>query len=167
MNRKIYIGLGSNLGDRSANIENAIRLMTEADVRINRKSSVYVSPPWGFEAKDDFYNSVLEIETKLDVNELLLLLKQIEVRLGRTPVSGNGYQSRIIDIDIIDFEGKVLQTERLQIPHPRMDQRLFVLVPLAEIAEEWSHPVSGVGIKELINKISTPESIAKLAVAND
>jgi deoxyguanosine kinase len=167
MQRKIYIGLGSNLGDRFANIENAIRLMAEADIRINRKSSVYVSPPWGFEAKNDFYNSVLEVETKLEVNELLHLLKQIELRLGRTPVSVQGYQSRIIDIDIIDFEGKVLQTDRLQIPHPRMDQRLFVLVPLAEIAEEWSHPLSGVGIKELINKISTDESIAKLVVAND
>ncbi|MBK9191402.1 MAG: 2-amino-4-hydroxy-6-hydroxymethyldihydropteridine diphosphokinase [Crocinitomicaceae bacterium] len=167
MNSRIYIGLGSNLGDRLANIENAINLIKDAGFNIIRKSSVYVSPPWGFEAKLDFYNAVLEIQTNLGVLELLNLLKQIEVRLGRKSKSAGIYESRLIDLDIIDFHGKVLQTDTIQIPHPRMDQRLFVLVPLSEIAPEWTHPLSGLGIKELLGKIAPTETISKLTVAND
>lgn len=167
MNSRIYIGLGSNLGDRLANIESAIQLMKDSGFQIISISSVYVSPPWGFEAKTDFYNAVIEIQTNREVFELLGDLKKIEVRLGRKPKSADGYESRLIDLDIIDFHGKVLQTDTIQIPHPRMDQRLFVLVPLSEIAPEWTHPLSGLGIKELLGKIPPTETISKLTVAND
>lgn len=167
MHNRIYIGLGSNLGDRLGNIGRAITLMEESGIKIICRSSVYVSPPWGFEASSDFYNAVIEIQTHLGVSELLDLLKQIELQLGRMPKSSSGYESRTMDLDIIDYHGKVLQTDGVQIPHPRMDQRLFVLVPLAEIAPEWTQPLSGIGIKELLSKISPSETISKLAVAND
>jgi len=132
---RVLLSLGSNLGDREANLRAALRLISQLpSTCMTRMSKVYQTAAWGVENQPDFLNMAAEIDTDLGPHELLRELKQIEKRLARAP--GPRWSPRPIDIDILLFEGVHLQTPELSIPHPLMSRRAFVLIPLLEIAPD-------------------------------
>lgn len=151
MNR-IYLSLGSNLGDRENNIEEAISLL-KANVRLIKRSSFYETEPVGFSDQPWFLNIAAECETALSPQSLLQFTQSIEHRMKRVKTIVNG--PRIIDIDILFYENENIETETLIIPHPRMLERAFVLVPLYEISPDLV--VSGKGIKNLIGDLNGKE----------
>lgn len=156
------ISLGSNLGNRKENIELAYRLIEMSCGNIIKRSSFYETPPWGFDSTSSFYNSIIEIKTALQPLELLTKLKSIEVSMGRVYIDPSKYTDRIIDIDIIDLHGEVLKTEQLELPHPRLDDRDFVLYPLAEILPNWIHPGNNKSINSLLNNLPNERFIEKI-----
>ena len=131
----IYLSLGSNLGDKEGNILRAYTLIEQRIGHIARKSSLHRTAPWGFESSNDFLNSVIAIETSLTPRELLKETQRIEREIGRTAkTSADGsYQDRLIDIDILIYNDLIIDEPDLQIPHPLMNQRDFVLNPLKEV----------------------------------
>jgi 2-amino-4-hydroxy-6-hydroxymethyldihydropteridine diphosphokinase len=135
----IYLSLGSNLGDRAANLERAIEALSEIGVQFLRRSSIYETEPVDFLAQPWFLNCVVEAETSLVPRQLLEALQAIERRLGSKKLVPRG--PRIIDLDILFYETAVIHEAGMEIPHPRLAERRFVLVPLAEIAPEFPHPV--------------------------
>ena len=143
----VYIALGSNLGDRAANLAKA-REMLGNDIRVLKCSSVYQTAPWGYSEQDDFYNQVLECETELSPMRLLRRLKGVERGMGRKKTFRNG--PRVIDLDILFYDNLILETMRLVIPHPRMHERAFVLVPMVELNPELIHPKLGKNMAELL-----------------
>ena len=131
---KLYLGLGSNLGDRKKNITDATTICGALIGTLEALSSLYETEPWGFSSPNKFLNAVICLETDKAPELCLALIKGIEREMGRTYSRENGYEDRIIDIDILLYGDLILQTETLTIPHPRMGERDFVLRPLAEIA---------------------------------
>jgi 2-amino-4-hydroxy-6-hydroxymethyldihydropteridine pyrophosphokinase len=131
---KGFIGVGSNLEDRVNNIQNAIKLLKKEKIRILKQSTFIETKPVGGPKQGKFLNGVLEIETKLEPIKLLKTLKAIEKKLGRKRTVKNG--PRIIDLDILLYEDKIIKSAKLTIPHPRMHERNFVIKPLKEIAPE-------------------------------
>ncbi len=127
----IYLALGSNLGDRPANLEAALAAMP-AGVKVLARSPVYETPPWGLTDQPDFLNMVVKGETRLSPLRLLTGLKRLEKNLGRLP--SVRYGPRLIDIDILFYDDLVLHTPELTLPHPHLHERAFVLVPLADLA---------------------------------
>lgn len=146
----VYIALGSNLVDRAVNLAVA-RQMLAHDTWALKCSSIYQTAPWGYSDQDDFYNQVLECETSLSPMRLLRRLKRIEKRMGRKKTFRNG--PRVIDLDILFYDDLILEAKRLVIPHPRLHERAFVLVPIAEISPGFVHPVLGKTIVELLAKV--------------
>lgn len=146
----VYLGLGSNLGNRNELLREALR---NIDLRIGRVvalSSFYETAPDGFDSDNFFLNAACHIQTQLSAEEVLEVTQVIERELGRRQKSaGQGYADRPIDIDILLYDGLVVELPHLQIPHPRMHERAFVLLPLADIAPEAIHPISGKTIAEL------------------
>jgi 2-amino-4-hydroxy-6-hydroxymethyldihydropteridine diphosphokinase len=144
----IYLSLGSNLGDRAANLERAIAALPRAGVQMLRRSSLYETEPLDFLEQPWFLNCVVEAETSLMPRQLLHALQGIERAFGNRKLVARG--PRIIDLDILFYGASVIRTEEMEIPHPRIAQRRFVLVPLAELAPGLRHPVLGATISELI-----------------
>lgn len=151
MLHKAYLLLGSNRGDRVSMLNEAKVLISDQTGKISQVSSVYQSVPWGFADETNFLNQVICIKTHLSPFDLLAGLMRIETILGRTRHS-DGYTSRLIDIDILFYDNIILIDENLTIPHPRLHERLFTLLPLAELAEELVHPVFHLTVGELLNK---------------
>ena len=143
----IYLGIGSNLGSRIANIEKAKSFLLENDINFISMSSYYETPSWPNPKNPKFINIVLKIKTSFKPIELLNLCKSIEVKLGRKVSPKNS--PRECDIDIIDFNSLILN-DRLILPHKMMHKRNFVLFPLFEIEKEWVHPINKASIKKLI-----------------
>jgi len=133
-----YLGLGSNLGDRAANLRDAIQRLASAECRVMRESSVYETEPRDVPDQPWFLNQVIEIETSLFPMQLLARVQRIEREMGRKPIIAKG--PRLIDIDILLFGSATVSTPDLEIPHPRMWQRRFVLEPLAELAPDLRDP---------------------------
>ncbi len=141
-----YLGLGSNLGERRDNLERALTFLSQR-LRLEKVSSIYDSEPVGDINQPRFLNLACQMSTTLPPGGLLALAKGIEAKMGRTGGSG---APRIIDIDILFYGNQVIKTPELVIPHPRLNERAFVLVPLVEIAPELVHPVNGKTVKELL-----------------
>jgi 2-amino-4-hydroxy-6-hydroxymethyldihydropteridine diphosphokinase len=159
---RIYIGLGSNLGDRKANIREAEeKLAALPETRIVKASSLYESEPHG-NAKTWFVNSVLEIETEFEADELLKRTRAIEAAMGRKRVKGKRWGSRIIDLDLLLFDSQTINKRNLKIPHPEMHKRRFVLLPLSELAPHVTHPQLGSTISELLGGVKDPKKVALL-----
>ena len=130
----IYIALGANIGDRAGQLSAAIDEMERTGLHVTKQSSVYETAPVGYTEQPSFFNMVVEVESRQSSDELLNTLQQIEQRLGRERLFKNG--PRTIDLDILFYNGEDIQSEHLTVPHPRMQERAFVLAPLAEIAPE-------------------------------
>lgn len=154
----IYLGIGSNLGDRIANITAALTELENKNVQIKRCSSIYETAAWGFETSDLFYNCVIECETTARPDELLLLIKTIEKEIGRKDKESSRYESRIIDIDILLYKNEVISTPLLVIPHHYLPERNFVLYPLSELISSVKHPTFQLTIADL-KKQSSDESV--------
>lgn len=147
----VYLALGTNLGDRPANLKQAIASLTP-QLEVKLKSQVYETPPWGVEDQPKFLNQVIKAQTYLDPEPLLKHLKRLEVALGRIPSVPNG--PRLIDIDILFYDDLVVDKPSIEIPHPRLQERGFVLLPLMEIAPNLVHPVSKKTVRELAESCS-------------
>ena len=136
MQHTVYLGLGSNLGNKQANIGQAIRKIEELIGTVERQSALYVSEPWGFRSSHNFVNAVVRVSTTLAPLALLRATQQIERNMGRKKKSTDGiYHDRIIDIDILLYDDLTIDEPDLKIPHPLMQQRDFVMIPLKEILE--------------------------------
>ncbi len=155
------IGIGSNIGDKLNNCEKAISEILKADRhKLLAKSSFFKTEPVGYSSQDWFVNGVIKIQTDLEGPELLRTLKAIEFRLGRTPTLRWG--PRIIDLDILFFDDIELHTEELHIPHPLIQDRKFVLAPLAEIDRSFVHPVLKKTIQELLNNLKEDQRVERI-----
>lgn len=152
---ELYILLGGNLGDKKKVFSETRARLNELIGRITAQSAIYETEPWGFESDDIFWNQVLKIETELSPQEVLSKTQEIEQDLGRIRKE-NQYDSRMIDIDILFYGDQIIKQENLIIPHPRIQERKFTLVPLCEIAPELVHPVLKKSIGQLLEECTDP-----------
>ena len=157
---KVYLSIGSNKGNRSVLINKAIDEIEKKVGIIISRSSIYQSKSWGFDS-NDFYNLCLLIDTDIMPKSLLINLKKIEKSMGREDVDGS-YSDRFIDIDILFYDNITTDLEDLKIPHPKIEIRKFVLVPMLEIADDYVHPILNKTIKELYNDCSDKDIPLKI-----
>ncbi len=158
--KNVFLGIGTNLGEREENLKKAIALIREHIGNLIMVSSVYETEPWGFKSDTKFLNIVAEVETGLTPSGLLGRILMIEAMMGRLR-EGSGYKSRIIDIDILFFGSRIFENKVLTIPHPKIQDRKFVLVPLCEIAGEMVHPVFNKSIQELLAECKDKSEVQK------
>ncbi len=137
----IFILLGTNEGNREENLRRAMDVISKNGIHIKSSSAVYVSEPWGFNAQTKFLNKVILGESPLKPEQILDLFLHTEEQMGRKRKQGEGYSSRLIDIDLLFYDDVVMETNRLILPHPRLHERRFTLLPLAEIDKDFIHPV--------------------------
>jgi len=156
-----YLALGSNIGDREANLREALARLEAADVRVTRKSSIYETEPRYVRDQPEFLNAVVEAETGLFPLQLLKRARKIEKEMGRQRVTPNG--PRNIDIDILFYGKSVIDAPELQVPHPRIAERSFVLEPLAEIAPQLRHPLTGKTASEMLAALE-PQGVRRLDI---
>ena len=156
----VYLSLGSNVGDRSQNLRTAIAALDDAGVSVRRTSKIYETEPVDYLEQDWFLNCVVEGETALSAAELLQRLRRIEKKMGSAKAFAKG--PRIIDLDILYFGDAIVDVAGLQIPHPRMADRRFVLVPLAEIAPGLRHPVTQKTTAEMLQAASDRSEVREI-----
>ncbi len=158
----VYLSLGANLGERAAQIQQALGLLNEAGVRVRRRSSLYETEPVGMRSKKLFLNCVVEIRTRLGPLALLRLVKRIERRLGRRASRGRRPADRPVDIDIIYYGKRMLRRPGLTLPHPRRAERRFVLKPLCELAPRWRDPVTRQTAVEMLAETQGRSAVRRL-----
>ena len=151
MKHETYLSLGSNLGNKKLQIDNAIQLIADRVGEVIKQSSWYETSPWGFSSDDNFLNIALKVNTNLSAEEVFQNIAGIEQQLGRKR-KGVGYASRVIDIDILFYDDCVINQESLTIPHPRLHLRRFVLIPMNEIEPDLIHPILNKSIKLLLSE---------------
>ena len=144
---RVYLSLGTNLGNRELNLK-AVRNALPPEVNIMDSSPVYQTEPWGYLDQPDFLNQVLAVETSLSPDDLLDYVKGIEKKIGRTPSIRFG--PRIVDIDILFYGDRIIAEENIEIPHPRLKERAFVLIPLADLAPDLIYPGTNYSISDLL-----------------
>lgn len=150
----VYMSLGTNLGHKADNLKRAAEEINRRIGKVTSLSSVYETAPWGFNSENSFLNAALAVRTSLSPEEVLCLTQDIERGLGRTHKSSNGiYSDRLIDIDILLYDDLVMHSRQLIIPHPHIENRLFVLDPLSEIAPHIIHPLTGLTITQIRRKL--------------
>jgi 2-amino-4-hydroxy-6-hydroxymethyldihydropteridine diphosphokinase len=154
---RVYIALGTNVGERGENLERAIRLLGERGVRVVRRSAIYDTEPVEVREQPWFLNCVVEAETELMPRELMRVLLGIEREMGRRRSVAKG--PRVMDLDILLYGTSVVKTKEVEVPHPRMAERRFVLVPLAEIARDARHPVLKSTIGELLERLEDSSEV--------
>ena len=154
-----YLALGSNLGDKKNNLNKSIDLIQEEGIFIKKRSKFYITKSWPNENFPNFINSIILVKTKLNIAELFLKIKKIEKKLGRTKSKRN--HPKICDIDIIDFNGEIINRKfgnhKLNIPHKRMRNRNFVLIPLYELDKDWVHPKLNKNIVILMSNLTSDQ----------
>lgn len=151
---RCYILFGSNLGDKEALLEQACVLINKRCGMLVERSSAYTTEPWGFEAEEWFLNELLVVETELDPDELMDELLNIEKELGRVRhPDQQGYCSRTADLDILYYGDKIIHTEKVTAPHPRLHLRKFALEPLCEVIPDFLHPVFNLSQTQLLEKL--------------
>lgn len=147
---KVYLLLGGNMGDKQKVFARATTLLAKRVGKITRRSSIYETEPWGFESDDLFWNQVLELEVDIPPLDVLDMTMEIEHKMGRRR-NIHQYYSRVIDIDILFYDDQIVQFPLLVIPHPRIQERKFVLVPLDEIVPDMIHPRLHMSIHQLLS----------------
>jgi 2-amino-4-hydroxy-6-hydroxymethyldihydropteridine diphosphokinase len=160
LQHQIVLSIGSNEGSRLENIQKCIQLIHEEIGTVIKVSKLYETPAWGFES-DAFYNCTLLLHSDSSAQKILNQVLKVEKQLGRIRSNQEGYQSRIIDIDLITFDDEIIISEKLQIPHPLMQNRNFVLLPMQDLKLDWKHPELNKTVAELI-AISPDESVCKV-----
>ncbi len=158
---KVFLGIGGNIGDKQKNFEDVYPIIESKLGKIINASSIYETPPWGFQSDDTFWNSVVEIEYPDSPEQLLDDIHEIEKQFGRKRESEN-YSSRPMDIDILYFDDLYMETETLIIPHRRMHLRKFVLVPLNQIAPNLKHPLLRLTSLEMLENCKDESIIKKV-----
>lgn len=161
INNDVYLSLGTNLGDRFINLQDAINTINNKIGAILKISSIYKTPSWGFNG-NDFYNICIKISTFLDAYTLIDSLLKIETELGRQRTAKIGYENRNIDIDILLYNNDIIKTEKLIVPHQKMLDRKFVLIPLLEIAPTIYHPVENKTISTCLKNCRDTSEIEKI-----
>ncbi|MFB9108791.1 2-amino-4-hydroxy-6-hydroxymethyldihydropteridine diphosphokinase [Flavobacterium gyeonganense] len=146
---QVVLSIGSNQGNRLDNIESCINFIHQEVGTVIKVSKLYETPAWGFES-DAFYNCALLLHSNSSAQKILSQVLKVEKKLGRIRSDHQGYQSRIIDIDLIVFDDRIIETEKLQIPHPLMQNRKFVLLPMQDLELNWKHPVLQKTVSELV-----------------
>lgn len=158
----VYLLTGGNLGDKATTLQKAIKLIAEQVGKIEKISSIYETKAWGVKNQPDFYNQVIQLETKLAPLAVLMAIQSIEIQLGRT--ERQKWHSRIIDIDILYYGDQFIGTDVLRVPHSQMHNRNFTLHPLNEIAPDFVHPVLKKTTKQLLEECKDDLPVKKLAV---
>lgn len=158
---RVFLSLGSNLGDRLSNIQHAVSSLSMSDkIKIVKTSSFYETEPWGNKNQEWFINAAIAIDTEFSCEELLEFCQNIEVQLGRIRHQGDKWCQRAIDIDILMYDDCVIaKGEQLVVPHPLMHLRAFVLVPMLEVKSDLVHPVYKKTISELYDELQSPEDV--------
>lgn len=158
---KVLFSAGSNMGDRKQYLLDAINLLADAGISDIRCSSIYQTPPWGFDDPNPFLNMCFTGYTEFSPSLLMDVLIATEEKLGRVRTPEARYSSRTLDLDIILWDSLIVQSARLSIPHPRSHKRNFVLVPAAEIEPQWVHPIYNQTIQELLENCADDAPIEK------
>ena len=154
----VYLGLGTNLGDKEQNLRMSVKKIEERIGNVVSLSAFYATAPWGFSSENSFLNAAVCVETTLLPLQVLEETQRIERELGRTEKSVNGlYADRLIDIDLLLYDDRVMDAEGLVLPHPLMTERRFVMEPLSEIAPDVVHPVLHKTMKELFTSSFSPQ----------
>ena len=157
----VYIGIGSNIGDRVGYVQQAYRLLNDIDkIDIKKSSSLYETEPYGYKEQNWFINAVIQVETNLEPLKLLMECQRIEKQLGRIKhPDAPQWGPRTLDLDILFYDNMIISSDRLMIPHPGVDQRACVLVPLLEIAPDFVHPTLNTSISEIYETLCDPEEV--------
>lgn len=159
---QLILSIGTNLGNKHQNLLDAIDAIAAKVGKCAMVSPFYKTEPWGFTSENSFLNGIVVVETTLQPMEVLDVTQEIEKLLGRKAKSVNGYADRLIDIDLVDYEGQVVESERLTLPHLLMNERNFVLKPLCDVLPNWVHPVLKKTALELLTESpDTSEPIAE------
>ena len=155
-NNKVFLGLSTNIGSKEENLRTALSEI-EGFAKVEKISSFYKTPPYGYRDQDDFLNMATEISTELTAIELIVKLQEVEHKMGRVREIKNG--PRVIDIDILLYNNEIIKHPNLKVPHPEMHKRNFVLAPLAEIAAETKHPILSKTIQTLQKELINPDKV--------
>lgn len=156
----VYISLGSNIGDRVGYLQQAVSLLKAIpEINVISTSSFYESEPWKMNSENWFVNAVIQISTNLLPEKLLEECQRIETQLGRKRTGEKEYQDRTIDIDILFYNDLIMHTDALTIPHPHFHKRAFVMVPMLEIAQDFTHPLFKKTVMQLYEELENPEMV--------